>query len=440
MSDYVQPRYNQPGGIVLESDIAKLETQPWQMNSVALKFLRDENENPRGTPLKPFIDLFLDDREILTLKRDTGEDYWFELPLVAWSWKKMIRTMKPEYRDRLCGQAGIVGVWLASLPNSYDVKRENAARKNGQPFPQGAPVPVWDFFVLNGDGMMFRFHPNLTNNKISLSELGPLKDQYATDPPKAGRGRSDGRGTFQRNLKLTYKEQFVAVEAKAKAKAKASAKAEAIPPPPPPPAVAGKTKIPPPPNRAPPPPLDSIPEVPENETPMSETPMPASASVAVGGARGQSYYSQGGELPPSQRIEAWDPRAAALEAQAPGIATEGVEKTQEEAGEYQPGLSSNAPRKSWMTQAWAGAAAEDKKKAESEAAEAQNKQDAAEGEEEKKKEEEDENMGWGESSWNQEHWNNKWDSKAAWDWNRGSKKAWDWKEAWGWNNEWQDSQ
>ena len=207
--------------------------QPWKLNNTALKFFRDSNEHPPGFPTIPFLDLFEDDLQIDTLARDNGMDYAFGAPKQPWSWRKMLNAMKPDLRDRICGQVGVVGMWLVPLPGSYDHKRQHAARELHKPFPEGAPVPVWDFIVRHGDGKMFRFHPNQTNNKLSLQEMEGALDSFPTRPKNKGAGRSDGPGTYRSMLRQTHGEQVVAIEAKAEAKANAKAEPGAGPPPPP---------------------------------------------------------------------------------------------------------------------------------------------------------------------------------------------------------------
>ena len=80
--------------------------QPWKLNNDALKFIRDTNEDPRGTPEVVCVDLFDEPREIMTLVRDTGMDYKFQEPLQPWSWRKMLKAMKPELRDQIFGRFG----------------------------------------------------------------------------------------------------------------------------------------------------------------------------------------------------------------------------------------------------------------------------------------------------------------------------------------------
>jgi hypothetical protein len=62
-------------------------------------------------------------------------------------------------------------------------------------------VPVWDFIVIHLDSKQdsgmnsFRFHPRQTGGKCDIS---PDIDPARMNEPVAGRGNSDGAGTYKR--------------------------------------------------------------------------------------------------------------------------------------------------------------------------------------------------------------------------------------------------
>ena len=61
---------------------------------------------------------------------------------------------------------------------------------------------MWDFVVVQMDGTEVRFHPS-AKGKMGISGIirpGP-EDM---PPPRAGKGGSDGPGTFKRMLGQTY--------------------------------------------------------------------------------------------------------------------------------------------------------------------------------------------------------------------------------------------
>ncbi len=97
---------------------------------------------------------------------------------------------------------GVVRISCAPVPGSYDHKRHHAARHAGRPYEEDAPAPVWDFFLTRSDGTSVRFHTNYSNNKVEVANLSdppPLPG-----PPEAGRGKSDGRGTYRRKTACNY--------------------------------------------------------------------------------------------------------------------------------------------------------------------------------------------------------------------------------------------
>ena len=139
--------------------------------------------------------------QILSLTRGKGPAYTLGPPFQPWSWLKMFRAMPPTTLELLVGP-GIVELVLMPLDDSYDHKRRSAARDAGHPFPQDAPVPVWDFAVVRADGSWMRFHPNQTKKKIDIADMTSF--DYERSGPQRGKGLSDGKGTFRRMLEGTY--------------------------------------------------------------------------------------------------------------------------------------------------------------------------------------------------------------------------------------------
>ena len=94
---------------------------------------------------------------------------------------------------------------MNELPGSWDIKRRNAAHHCKKPYPEQAEVPVWDFYIIRGNGTGCRFHPNKTNRKISFTELEDRsgRSSYATGPP-----HKDTPRKFQTTLGITYEERL----------------------------------------------------------------------------------------------------------------------------------------------------------------------------------------------------------------------------------------
>ena len=106
----------------------------------------------------------------------------------------MLNGMSDGLLDAPVGD-GVEALWVAPLPDSYDLKRRNAASKANKPFPDKAPVPVWDFIIRRGDGVAQRFHVNQNDKKVTY-QLWSSK----TNPVMPEKGPH----SFQRRLKAAY--------------------------------------------------------------------------------------------------------------------------------------------------------------------------------------------------------------------------------------------
>ena len=181
-------------------------TQGWKLNNSALKYLRDfEGENPRGVPVGP-IELtgsFIHQIGVIVKTHDgtdQGMDYsWKPDATTPWSWKQMFAQMPADMFAKIVGANHICRITLEPVPGACDQKRHHAAKicNTQVPFPDDAPVPVWGFHVLTSDGRVHRFHPDYTKRRAATSlVLGVANNLPA--PPDAGRGGSDGLGTYRR--------------------------------------------------------------------------------------------------------------------------------------------------------------------------------------------------------------------------------------------------
>ena len=188
-------------------DIRASGQQAWDLNSTALKHIRDTNEDPPGNPTVENVDLSqTDTMQIPTLYRTTGEAYELRPPYQEWSWRKMLNSLSDDLLQKIVGPEGITAVLCMPLPGSYDIKRENAFRKTGKHFDAGIRPPIWDFVLRRGDGAFVRLHPSLTKRKIEYHVASELRGTYPTEGPSRGSGRSDGRGTFKRFLNTSYED------------------------------------------------------------------------------------------------------------------------------------------------------------------------------------------------------------------------------------------
>jgi hypothetical protein len=99
---------------------------------------------------------------------------------------------------------GLVGCSCAPRPNSYDHSRHHVLKETTGT-PPTIKLPVWDFAVHRADGSGIRLHPEWSKPHCSSFEAQGHAEEVA--PPRAGLGRSDGKGTYR-----YYKEVGCAVK------------------------------------------------------------------------------------------------------------------------------------------------------------------------------------------------------------------------------------
>ena len=203
-------RWLEPAVAVSPDDLARLRvSQPFKLNNVALKWIRDSHEHPPGHPTTDCVDLtFSDSLPIPVIVRNTGMDYRFHASeTTPWSWRQMLAALSPGAKDLVLGSNPALGVTRMTcepVPGSYDHKRWHAARHLHRPYGEDAAVPVWDFFVTRTDGTRVRFHTNYNNNKVEVATVNEEQAHDLSKVPKRGKGYSDGRGTYRRQKAGNY--------------------------------------------------------------------------------------------------------------------------------------------------------------------------------------------------------------------------------------------
>ena len=308
----------------------------------ALKYFRDHHEAPVGNPAVAGgrVELFqIASMQLPAVQQVFQEDYTFDWSRMwTFSWRQALRGLGAEYVDELAGDAGVVDFWCAPLPDSYDHQRASALIKHNKPIgvsPQGREYipPLWDFFVMRGDGLVCRFHTSQNSAKISFSRitgfttmlrLGEVGDTYRrSGHPAKGIGKSMGRGTFKRFQQGNYEEFGQAARGSGTGGAPAQTRgrgegqaadnhpgdaAPPPPPPPPPPQAATNTgagngavqEPPPPPPRPPPPPQVTPPQLADDIGPPPGPPPdigpppgppPTGPGTALAHARASDTYS-----------------------------------------------------------------------------------------------------------------------------------------------------
>jgi hypothetical protein len=123
-----------------------------------------------------------------------------------WDWRTMFKLFKPNLQQQLIGE-GILTLELVPIPFSYDHARHNAAKEQRLPYDTDAPVPVWDFIVIHLDSTKdsglssVRFHPSQKGGRCHCSAV---IDPARMSEPVAGRGNSDGAGSYKRGWSQIY--------------------------------------------------------------------------------------------------------------------------------------------------------------------------------------------------------------------------------------------
>ena len=105
--------------------------------------------------------------------------------------------------------AGIVSCVFKKDPTMCDHKSYQimTAEKKRELKANGTYEKTWDFVFCRVDGSECALHPDLKRNSITYREVrGPDREEVRTIAPlvpKAGPGKSDGPGTFQRMIRQT---------------------------------------------------------------------------------------------------------------------------------------------------------------------------------------------------------------------------------------------
>ena len=138
----------EPAVAASPEDLARLHvSQPFRLNNVALKWIRDSNEEPPGAPTTDCVDLTLTDPlQIGEIEKHSGMDYNFKAgETKPWSWRQMLAALNPAAKDLVLGSnpaLGVVRITCAPFCGSYDHKRWYDGLHLDRPFADDAAVPV----------------------------------------------------------------------------------------------------------------------------------------------------------------------------------------------------------------------------------------------------------------------------------------------------------
>ena len=177
-------------------------TGGYKQHNAALKYFRAKQENPDDPGASPHLDFPPEGPTAVAVIKhaDKGmawefsQDEWTE-----WFWHEMIAQLDdasmrtvvtgPDGRSR-----GLTGCSFVIRPNSYDHQRHHMMKvTTGN--PGTTKLPHWDFVVCRADGSAIRLHPEWSKPHVASFESEGHTEEVT--PPRAGLGRSDGRGTYR---------------------------------------------------------------------------------------------------------------------------------------------------------------------------------------------------------------------------------------------------
>ena len=174
-------------------------TEDYKQHKAALKYFREQLGTPND-PLKSSVKSLRVQEAVCPIKHGDGMEYEVDWCVQKpWSWLEMVAQLTaesiriavkgPEGRSR-----GLVGCTVAFRPGSYDHKRHHALKMKGA--SSNVKLPVWDFILHRDDSSAIRLHPQWSNTKVETFLAEGHTDEV--EPPDAGLGASDGRGTFKK--------------------------------------------------------------------------------------------------------------------------------------------------------------------------------------------------------------------------------------------------
>ena len=179
-------------------------TDTWRQHNAALKYFREELEDPtdpKGSQPKAFDwDGKAAVAAILPHVTGSGPSWEFDRNnMKEYDWRDLIAQLRDEDVRRVVEgpggrSGGIVGCEISVRPNSYDHLRHKKMKEEGT--DMGHMLPMWDFVVHRADGTGMRLHPRRAETWVDTIEAEGHREQVL--PPRNGLGASDGSGTCRR--------------------------------------------------------------------------------------------------------------------------------------------------------------------------------------------------------------------------------------------------
>ena len=165
-------------------DISRqVPTQPWRLNSQALKYFRHMGEDPPGvlkgdSTVHTTVIRIGDMMRIGVMAHDgSGPGFTFDAPAVAgktveWCPAQFLTQLRPDAVATLGLQEhGVRQLICTPFDKVVDKMRLIAAQQAGQPFGDGVLPPLWDFVLTRGDGVFFALHPSWKGFKCKIAQF-----------------------------------------------------------------------------------------------------------------------------------------------------------------------------------------------------------------------------------------------------------------------------
>ena len=185
--------------LVTQADIRRAPRSPMARNNNALKYIRGLCEETAGdTSIEAhFLYEFLSmEIRAPVYRRHKGPWYDSTGTIETWSWREMLNCMDDATLDDLVGD-GIVNIWLGVLPNSYDQKRGRAEQLD--------KCPIYDFFLLRGNGTCVRFHVSQNDNKVEIADVPNFTRLRDLKRPEFQAWcQENRRGNFRKDVSKSY--------------------------------------------------------------------------------------------------------------------------------------------------------------------------------------------------------------------------------------------
>ena len=115
----------------------------------------------------------------------------------------MLADMRPDVKTQLLGDPrnGVVRIWCAPIPGSYDHNRAAAWKKNGWVFGDDDEILLWNFFLERTDGITMRLHTSWKGTKVVVANAN---EPPRGKPPPNGKGRKYKPGAHRRIMADNY--------------------------------------------------------------------------------------------------------------------------------------------------------------------------------------------------------------------------------------------